>query len=278
MPAALVARAAAAGVEVLSLTDHDTIAGYASASDEAVARSVQLVTGIEITAVLGDVDVHVLGYFIDTHCARLLEFLAEQRRMRIERVREMVARLATLGVRVDAEAILAPGLDDAAKAAGRPWIARALVDAGWVATTNEAFDRWLGRGRPAFVPRAGVPPATVFDHVHQAGGLASLAHPGLTRCDEYIPSFVEAGLDAIEVYHSKHDAEATARYHALSRRLGLAVTGGSDYHGDEVHSTAALGTVSLPRAAFDRLVALSIRTPPSKPAFEPGTRRANHAP
>ncbi len=260
------ARAAAAGVEILSVTDHDTVAGCAEAATEARTRGVQLVTGIEITAVLDATDVHVLGYFFDSQCPALDEFLATQRRWRLDRVRQIVARLAGLGVHLDADAVLAPGVVDATKAAGRPWIARALLAAGHVESVTEAFDLWLGRGRPAFVPRVGVPPAEVFDRIHHAGGLASLAHPGLTRCDESIPGFVDAGLDAIEVYHSKHDPEATERYEALASRLGLAMTGGSDDHGDPSHSAAAVGTVSLPRLAFERLVAHVPRRPDGRRA------------
>jgi predicted metal-dependent phosphoesterase TrpH len=256
-PAALIARAVSAGVRILAVTDHDTVAGCAEARGEAASRGLQLVPGIEVTSVLDGVDVHVLGYFIDIESEPLLTFLADQRRLRLDRVREIVARLGALGIHLDAEAILAPGLQDTAKAAGRPWIARALVDTGHVATTSDAFDLWLGRGRPAFVPRVGVTPATVFDRVHDAGGLVSLAHPGLTRCDELIPDFVASGLDAIEAYHTKHDAETTARYRTLANRLGVAVTGGSDYHGDEAHGAAALGDVALPPDDFARLAALA---------------------
>jgi len=252
---ALVQSARAAGVDVLSITDHDTVAGCLAATEEAAGRGLQLVPGIEVTAALDGRDVHVLGYFIDVHHEPLGRFLGDQRRQRLDRVREMVARLEYLGIPLDVEAVLAPGLEDQAKAAGRPWIARALVGAGHAATTAEAFDRWLGPGRPAFVPRLGVPPMTVIERIHEAGGLASLAHPGLTRCDDHIPSFVDAGLDAIEVFHSKHDPEVTSHYLALAERLGVEVTGGSDYHGDDPHQTARLGSVSLPRDAFERLAA-----------------------
>ena len=258
-PAVLVKRAAQRGIHVLAVTDHDTVAGCAAAADEAAARAVQLVPGIEVTCVLEHVDVHVLGYFIDVSNEPLLAFLADQRRLRLDRVREIVARLAAHGIHLDVDVILAPGLEDGSKAAGRPWVARALVDVGQVATVSEAFDRWLGRGRPAFVPRVGVPPPVVFEHLHAAGGIASLAHPGLTRCDEHIPGFVEAGLDAIEVYHTKHDEEATERYRVLADRLGVAVTGGSDYHGDQAHGAAALGDAELPAEAFERLASIGRR-------------------
>lgn len=251
-PSELVARAAAAGVRVMSVTDHDTLAGCPPAADACRAAGLRFVDGIEITSIRDGVDVHVLGYFLDPRAPDLHAFLAGQRRLRIDRAREMIERLSVLGMRLDAGAVLQPGLDDRARAVGRPWIARALVAAGHVESTDDAFDRWLARDRPAFVPRAGADPSDVFARIHAAGGLASLAHPGLVGRDEWIEGFVGAGLDAIEAYHTDHDAEATARYVALADRLGVAVSGGSDYHGDRSHG-ATPGSVALPADRFASL-------------------------
>jgi predicted metal-dependent phosphoesterase TrpH len=253
-PAELVARAAAAGVTVLSVTDHDTIAGCGAAAAAAEAAGIQFVPGIEITAVREDGDVHVLGYFIDQASPALHAFLARQRRGRLDRVRRMIHRLAACGVSLDADAILQPGIDDSGKAVGRPWIARALVAGGHVKTTNEAFDVWLAHGRPAFVPREGATPADVLARIHDAGGIASIAHPGVLGHDEWMPGLAAEGLDAIEAYHVDHDHIATARYCAMARRLNIAVSGGSDYHADDSHGAAGPGSVSLPREAFDQLL------------------------
>jgi len=255
-PAELVARAAAAGVTVLSVTDHDTVAGCAAAAEVCEAARIEFVPGIEITAVRDEADVHVLGYFIDPESSALRAFLTEQRQRRVDRVGRMIARLASLGLRLDADAILRPAVDDPSKAVGRPWIARALVAAGYVKTANEAFDFWLSRGRPAFVPREGAVPDSVIARIHDAGGLASMAHPGLVGRDNWIPALAAAGLDAIEAYHTDHDADATDRYRAMAQRLNLAVSGGSDYHADESHGAASPGSVSLPRDDFERLVRL----------------------
>jgi 3',5'-nucleoside bisphosphate phosphatase len=256
-PAALAARAAAAGVTVLSVTDHDTVAGCERAAGACADLGMTFVPGIELTAVHGARDVHVLGYFIDTGSPPLAAFLAGQRRIRLDRVREMIHRLARIGVDLDAEVILQPALDDPSRAVGRPWIARALVAGGHVQTTTEAFDRFLSRGRPAFVPRVGAPPDEVVRCIHHAGGLASIAHPGLIGHDEWIPALAAAGVDAIEAYHTDHDQAATERYLAAAREHGLLVTGGSDYHGDISHGAAAPGSVSLPRDAFEQLAARS---------------------
>ena len=130
------------------------------------------------------------------------------------------ARLAAAGIALDAEAILRPAFDDRSRAIGRPWIARALVDAGHAASTDEAFERWLSRGRPAFVPRLGAPPEDVVARVHAAGGVASLAHPGLLDRDAWIPAFADAGLDALEAFHTDHDAPATAQVPDDGRTAG----------------------------------------------------------
>jgi predicted metal-dependent phosphoesterase TrpH len=217
----------------------------------------RFVAGIEVTAIRSETDVHILGYFIDRHSASLRAFLDAQRAERIARVRRMIDRLADLGIRLDADAILAPAIDDPQKSVGRPWIARALVAAGHAADTNDAFGRWLQRGKPAFVPRAGAPPAEVVSRIHAAGGVASLAHPALVGRDEWIAELKSAGLDAVEAYHSKHDEADTARYLSMAQTLGLAVTGGSDFHADEAHGPLSPGSVVLPRDCFERLEALA---------------------
>src|SRR5262249_34928014 len=147
-------------------------------------------------------DVHVLGYFFDRRSPALLQFLERQRQLRVDRVREIVARLAVHGIHLDADAIVKPAVEDPTRSAGPPWIARALIDAGVVADSNQAFDRWLARGRPAYVPRLAASPAEVCARVHDAGGLVSLAHPILVGDDAWIDEAARDGLDALEAYHS----------------------------------------------------------------------------
>jgi len=214
---------------------------------------IDFVPGIEITAVRAEVDVHVLGYFLDPQAPALRIFLAEQRQQRVDRVGRMVAQLDALGLRLDADAILRPSIDTPGTSIGRPAIARALVAAGYVKTTNEAFSLWLSRGRPGFIAREGATPERVFAQIHDAGGIASLAHPGLLRHDEWIGTLAASGLDALEAYHTNHDADAVARYRSIAQRLRLGISGGSDYHADESHGAPHPGSVSLPREAFDQL-------------------------
>jgi len=210
------------------------------------------VPGIEITAVEDGQDVHVLGYFLDPENARLAEFLAAQRHTRLDRVQAIAARLAELGMPIDLRPSLADARERPGRSIGRPQVARAMVRAGHVSSTREAFDRWLGRDLPAFVPRSGSSPEDVIAIIQHAGGLASLAHPGRTSIDARIPALRDAGLDAIEAYHSDHDEAAISRYHQLASDLGLLMTGGSDFHGDPVHGVM-VGASTLPNEAWQRL-------------------------
>lgn len=252
----LVRQAWLAGIRVLAVTDHDTLGGLDEAARAASEFGVRLVPGVEVTAVERDRDVHVLGYFVDRAHAGFQTFLALQRDARVTRVREIGHALARLGAPIDVDRILAAdGEGDAA--VGRPAIAAALVEAGHVRTPREAFDRFLGNRGAAFVPRSGPTVVEAIARIHESGGLASLAHPAHNRADDRIAEWKSAGLDAIEAYHSDHDAVALDRYLQLASRLGLAVTGGSDYHGDERAERARLGGVTLPDAEFERLCRLT---------------------
>jgi 3',5'-nucleoside bisphosphate phosphatase len=252
-PAALVARAAAAGISILSVTDHDTVAGLDEAGGEAARLGVRLVTGIEITAAEGASDVHLLGYFFDPADARLLTFLDGQRRERVRRVAAIADRLADLGCAIDREPLLASAAACHGRSIGRPHIADALVAAGHARDRSDAFDRLLGRGRPAFLPRSGAPPEAVIDLVARAGGIVPLAHPALLQLDSIIPRLAGAGLAAIEVRHAEHDAKAERQYREIANQYGLAVSGGSDFHADEDGRPPSLGAVTLPADDFAAL-------------------------
>ena len=152
----------------------------------------------------------------------------------------MADKLAAMGKPIDREALLAPRPNG--QSLGRPMVARALVKAGHVADTRQAFDQLIGEGKPAFVPRCGPCPADVIGIIKRAGGVASLAHPGLLKRDDLIPDMIDAGLAAVEAFHSDHDAPTTERYLAFAERHGILVSGGSDYHGEKERRRAAFGT------------------------------------
>jgi predicted metal-dependent phosphoesterase TrpH len=237
----------------MAVTDHDTIAGVAEVQEHARAAGIEAIAGIEITAIERGADIHMLAYFIDPDDDRLAEFLERQRASRLERISQIAARLQALGKPVDVSALLADAASSG-RSVGRPQVARAMIDAGYVTDMREAFDQWLGHHAPAYVTRTGPVPEQVIEAVHRSHGLISLAHPGRTKIDVHIPALVEAGLDAIEVYHSDHDASALRRYTALARRLGILVTGGSDFHGDPARGISP-GSSTLPAAEWQRLSA-----------------------
>ncbi len=257
-PSDLVQRVGEAGVRVFAVTDHDTVAAHGEAAAAAEAAGLTFVPGIEVSAVWAGRDVHVLGYWVNHQHAGFLTFLDAQRRRRIERVAAIGRALAYAGAPID----VGPLLDDLASrpgaSIGRPTVARALVDAGKAESVQDAFDRLLGEGQPAFVPRTGVPPLEAVREIHAAGGLASLAHPGVSRCDDQIATWARGGLDAIEVYHSDHSGADQEKYLQRAAQLRLAVTGGSDFHGDDGGSKRShdrvIGGIGLPEACWQPLL------------------------
>lgn len=254
-PADLVARVRDAGIRTFSVTDHDTVAALAQCRALAGRWGLEFLGGIEVTAVLEGDDVHVLGYGFDEASARLLEFLRGQRADRVTRAKEMGRRLQDLGAPVDLGRVLERALQHGARSVGRPALADALVKAGHASSRQHAFERFLGRDRPAYVPRTGPSPREVVQVLVEAGGLASIAHPGLLRRRRFINDLPAVGLAAIEVYHSDHSPADRRRFAAMAGRLGLARTGGSDFHGEDASRPRHLGGVSLPRTHYERLLA-----------------------
>ena len=257
-PSALVARAAAAGLRIIAITDHDTLDGLAEARAAAAAHGLRVIDGVEITAVENHRDVHMLGYFVDPANAELTDFLSAQRADRLRRIRDIGDRLAALALPIDVESLLAEGARKPGRSIGRPQIAAALVAAGHARDRDDAFDRLIGSDCPAYVPRRGASPDDVIEIVRRAAGIVSMAHPALTRQDHIIPRLASAGLAALEVRHSDHDALAEQHYRALAAQHGLAASGGSDFHGDTAHRAATLGSVVL---SFDDFSALESRRP-----------------
>ncbi len=260
-PAALVARAAAAGLTTISVTDHDTVAAIDEVTAAAAPLGIRVIPGIEITSVADGRDVHMLAYLFDKDSPRLTELLINQRALRVSRVREIAARLAAFNMFVDVEQIVAEAASRPGSSVGRPQLARELVRAGLVPSVQEAFDQLLATGKPAFVPRTGPSPATVIDTVHAAGGVASFAHPGVTRRDDLIAPLIERGLDAIEVYHSDHRPEDVTVYRGMATRFRALISGGSDFHGEDPGKPGrsrrgTFGVITLPPAD---LIALEAR-------------------
>jgi hypothetical protein len=259
-PPALVQALQEAGIQVVGVADHDTVDGIAATLAAAGAAGIQCVPGIEVSAYWGAVEFHILGYYVDPGDAALIAFLQGTQDARHRRMRAMVSRLWAMGIPIPEAEVFAAASNGNV---GRPHLARVLRAHGVVESLDEAFDRYLGTGRPAYVPRPDVTVAQAIAVIHGAGGLAFVAHPGLQNRDDAFPDLVAAGLDGIEVYHPKHTYGLVSRYRRLAARHRLLISGGSDFHGVPHGDHASmLGRPCLPEPDFLRLAeAFRIRRP-----------------
>lgn len=245
-PAELVERAIAADIDALAITDHDTVDGVLPARTAADGR-LEVIAGIEVSSTHEDEDLHLLGYFLDPANEPLRERLARAFRERHERTLAILERLAALGVPVSADEVFAaagPGV------VGRPHIAAALMRAGHVPSIEVAFNRLLGTRGAAYVPRPSFPTAEAIQLVHEAGGVAVLAHPG-PLATRVVESLAEAGLDGVEVWHPMHNMPAQKRWYDTAKELGLVPSGGSDFHSP--NRGAALGQMPVPARTLEDL-------------------------
>ncbi len=249
----LVQKAADENVSSFALTDHDTVDGIDSARKAAAKVSnngLEVIAGIEVSANFEDASVHVLGLFVRHREPWLVEFFSTARERRIERIHRILEKLEAVDVHVEAADVFAKSSHGTV---GRPHVAEVLVDRGVVPGFSEAFDRYLGHGAPAYVGYEKVTLRDAADLIQRAGGVASLAHPGLMKRDELIPKMVDDGLQAIEAYHSDHPPELASHYLEMSARLGLLVTGGSDFHTLEGPGPTTLGCPELTADALEKI-------------------------
>jgi len=259
-PSELVRRAAERGVSVLALTDHDTTSGLAEAQACASECGVTWIAGIEfsISEDAGRTQLHLLGYGLDPRNEELSLALEQVGSARVRRAARTLELLAEQGIALDLEAVLSRSPDGTI---GRPHIAAALTEAGVCSGPQEAFARFLRRGRPAFVPSPGLSAGRAIALIHRAGGIASLAHPFLSAgldaaggIERFLGRLVHQGLDAVEVFHPKHKKAQRQRLRQLAQRYELLITGGSDFHGTKEQSTP-LGSQSISGADYERLAA-----------------------
>lgn len=233
-PGDVVRAAHAAGLDGIALTDHDSMAGLPDARAVAEPLGLTVIGGCEVSAVLEHRPVHVLGYFMDPRHPRFAAEMAAIRSSRLDRARRMVERLNELGVAITYERVrqLAAG-----ESVGRPHVAQAMVEAGVIATTNDAFtDEWIGNNGRAYLEKTALSPQDAVDLIRQAGGAAVVAHPiwieGQTSPEALLTALAAGGLAGVEVDHPDHDAAARQRFGSLARDLGLVATGSSDFHGN----------------------------------------------
>jgi len=254
-PEELAGRARELSLAAVALTDHDTVEGCARMAAACELAGLEFIPATELTAEVDGNELHLLGYFVDTENPRLLEEMARFQRVRQNRIREMVARLNQLNIPLQAAAVFAIAN---CHSPGRPHVARALVMGGFCSSLDEAFERFLKKNRPAWVPKFKISAVDAIELIHQADGLAVIAHPGLNRADEIIPGLIRSGLDGVECFHTKHTPAASERYVRLAKELGVLITGGSDCHGLS-KGKPLIGTVKLPYEYVEQLKAAIAR-------------------
>ncbi|HUG15274.1 MAG TPA: PHP domain-containing protein [Thermomicrobiales bacterium] len=251
-PAGLIRQASERGLSVLALTDHDTTLGLDEARRAGRELGVRVISGVELSTGVDEGQLHVLGYGFNERNPDLLTRLATLRASRAGRALAIIERLRELGVAIDAETArpTRPG-----ESIGRPHIARAMVGAGHVGSVAEAFERYLGDGRPAYVASRRLTPEAAVQLIVEAGGVAVLAHPySYPAFRERLPSLIAAGLQGIEVYYGEHSCQQIDEMERVADRRGLLAAGGSDYHGDIGSERRALGSARLPDDALARFL------------------------
>ena len=255
-PATIISKAAEIGLKVISLTDHDSIDGIIPAL-EAVKNYPDLtfIPGVEISTDLADGEAHILGYFIDYTSRELEKELVRFRDSRLGRGQRMVEKLGELGIKIDWSRVQEIAGDGAI---GRPHIAQALQEKGYIASFEEAFDKYIGHGGPAYVEREKMTPEEAVALIVRSKGLPVLAHPfTVKKPDALVKILKAAGLVGIEAYYKDNTPAATAATLKLAKKYGLIATGGTDYHGIGDSREIMLGGTEVPMKAAERLIAMA---------------------
>jgi predicted metal-dependent phosphoesterase TrpH len=261
-PAEVIREAAEKGMSYIALADHDTVDGIAAARKAAQSfPNLRVIPGIEISTDIPQGEVHILGYFIDYTDAELLAKLEDFKNSRLRRAEKMVAKLADLGVPVEWQRVLELA---GSSTIGRPHIAQAMLEKGHIPSFKDAFDEYLGHGKPAYVEREKMLPAEAVGIIVKARGLPVLAHPLTTEDPEgLISELKSAGLVGLEAYYNGYSDEEVEGLLALAQKHGLIATGGSDFHGIEPDEETAIGGADVPLEVVERLIALAKKREPN---------------
>ena len=228
-PQEVVGEAIGADLYCIAITDHDTIDGVIPAQRAAEGHDLEVIPGIELSSEFSQKDIHILGYFVDCEDPALRQKLDEIQESRITRMKGMIQKLKEQGIHnIEFEDVMSR---TEAKSVGRPHLATVLFEKGWVGSLREAFDKFIGEECPAYVGKYKQTPYEAIDLIRKAGGISVMAHPMITQKDELIPSFVDAGLQGIEVYYPNYSNNSISFYEGLAKKYNLVTTGGSDAHG-----------------------------------------------
>jgi 3',5'-nucleoside bisphosphate phosphatase len=243
VPYDLIQKAHSVGLEVLSITDHDNVGAIDEAVEWGKSLDMEVISGLELSVSLGEKDVHVLAYFFDHRNQDLLDYLTFFRRERLKRAERIVQRLNKIDVPLKLEAVLEQA---GIGSVGRPHVANALLDGGFIGTYHEAFEKYIGNNGPAFEKKYQLSPADAFKLVTKAGGLSFLAHPGKHISELDLSQLIKNGLDGIEVTHPAHDEKLRDYYRGLVNQYFLLESGGSDFHGGKKNDDHTLGVFTVP--------------------------------
>jgi len=259
-PEEVVVKAAALGLRYIALTDHDSVDGIGPAVKAAKAfPRLTFIPGVEVSTDVPEGEIHILGYFVDYHSKELADTLKRFRNSREIRARRMVDKLRKLGIAIDwprVREIAGEG------AIGRPHIAQAMLEKGYIGNFKEAFEKYIGRDGPAYVEREKMTPAEAVELVLRSGGLPVLAHPfTVIDPERWVAILKRAGMVGIEAYYKDNTPENTAATLEMADRFGLIVTGGTDFHGIENAGEVMIGGVDVPVAAARRLIAMANKKP-----------------
>lgn len=257
-PQEIVRKASQLGLDVIAITDHDSVEGIPPALEAAKSfPQLLVIPGVEINTDMPRGEAHILGYFIDYRDPELNHSLKELRNSRYERGRKMIAKLADIGIEIDWERVLELATGGTI---GRPHIAQAMVERGYISSLHEAFAKYIGRNGPAYVERKKLTPVDAVKLILNAGGLPFLAHPADI---EYLEAFVnqlkKAGMAGLEVYYAKYSPSKIARLQALAKKYDLLASGGSDYHGLDNTIGTNIGSVNLPPKSVQQFISLAER-------------------
>lgn len=248
-PATIIRHAVKNNLKIISITDHDSVDGIAASIKEGEKNNIEVIPGIEISTTVDTGEIHILGYFIDYEDEYFLKSLKRIQEIRLKRMSVMVDKLKRLMIDIDLNELIEYA---ASSSIGRLHLAHFLKKNGIVGSAYEAFDRYIGSGKPAYEKMNALSPEEGIELISNAGGIPVLAHPGLTKRDDLIDEMIQSGLRGLEVYHSGHSEEDTNRYFQMAGDKGLLVTGGSDCHGEK-KLNMLMGRIKLPIQFVDRL-------------------------
>ncbi|MCS6988259.1 MAG: PHP domain-containing protein [Chloroherpetonaceae bacterium] len=252
-PKDLVRKAKQAGLSAISITDHDNLAALEEAKPLADELGVELIPGVEVSAVREERDIHILGYFVKTEQSPLSDYLSHCRKLRLSRTERMIERLNKQGVKIRIEHVLEKAGQGSV---GRPHIAAVLQERGYVQSYNEAFLKYIGTNCPAYERSIETEPAEVISLINQAGGLSFLAHPGRQVPDDIVRHLIDNGLDGLEIVHPSHDEHRQEYYRAIANEYFLLMSGGSDYHGVKPQDEELFGKMHI---SYDWLCKMKVR-------------------